>query len=959
LSILATLVLAASAVALTVPATAQLSPPWDGNPISAGLGPTYDEPWCADPAPGSSIANQQGAPLALMPVEAIACTLDGFQAEAEAAGIPERMSYRVIGQSEAGRQLYGVVVNALETPEQQRDYDRWLSLRSLLFTDPARAQSRLAQWGEHVKLPIFVEANIHGGEEEGTDAIMQVIRDLTTLPHGANETVDELLDHAVLVVIPTTNPDGRFLGTRANGNGLDMNRDLLVQSQAEIRANTAFQQEWRAPVGLAMHGYVNPTLIDGLTKPHNPGIDYDLFVKWNQPRLDTNEAALAVVGMGITRPVNQWNADAEDSPPPVGPPYAEGWDDWGPFYTQTYMAFYGVDSSTLEMCSGGAGCDGRFGSKRAQYVGFYSSAAFWLDNRNAILHDQAEIFRRGLTDAPRPNCCDDPLVAGRGFTEEQHNWMVPYPEAFVIPFDGRSPSGTAAEGVQRSDAEANRLVQWLLDNGIRVDRLRFPTTWNGTTFARDSYVVDLTQPMRGLALTALDEGQDISDRISQLYAPPGAWSHGQLWGADVVEIPAGDATFDPRTAPISDPNPLAGGVRGRRASWYSLTLRGVTEVRMVVDLLKAGIDAEVAEEPFVSDTGGPGPAGTLIFPADDATRAALQAAGEATGVFFDANRGDKPDTTALEESPRIAILVNNANPGRSDQSQSLRSIFGASDVEFVSTIAGASSLQNAPADPLTGFDVIYNAGQNYPGSATIAAAPTGATQVGTTVTIQTTGNHNLAAGSTVTIAGVAEPGYDGTFTVTSVLASNRFTYEAAASGLPASGGGTVTYTTARERLQAFFVAGGGYIGTSLSANNFAFLTGAGLVSTPLTQSSDSAGGGIARWDNAGVDGPITGGYSAQDFLYLPSNVTYFSAVPADGVVDGRYLPDTDAMFVAGLWLDRDPAAAGAPMAVHGETTVGSRYVGLASNPFSRMDAERAWLFVGQAAFWSNLTDEAA
>jgi transglutaminase-like putative cysteine protease len=64
------------------------------------------------------------------------------------------------------------------------------------------------------------------------------------------------------------------------------------------------------------------------------------------------------------------------------------------------------------------------------------------------------------------------------------------------------------------------------------------------------------------------------------------------------------------------------------------------------------------------------------------------------------------------------------------------------------------------------------------------------------------------------------------------------------------------------------------------------------------------------------------------------------------------------MFVAGLWLDRDPAAAGAPMAVHGSTTVGSRYAGLASNPFSRGDAEREWLFVGQAALWSNLTDEA-
>lgn len=948
LSIAISLALAAPAFALAGPAGAQLAPPWSGDPISAGLGPTYGETWCADAVPGSSIANQQGAPLALMPQEAIGCTLDGFLAEATAAGIPRRMSYSVIGTSEAGRDLYGVVVNALETFRQRRDFARWGILRATMLDHPQFARSRLEAWGEDVKLPIFVEANIHGDEEEGTDAIMQVIRDLVTTPYGVNPEIDDLLDHAILIVIPSQNPDGRFAGTRGNGNGLDMNRDLLVQSQAEIRANVALQQRWLAPVGLAMHGYVNPTLIDGLTKPHNPGIDYDLFVKWNQPRLDANEAALAAAGMGITRPVNQWGTDADETPP-VGPPYAEGWDDWGPFYTQTYMAFYGVDSSTLEMCRTGPACDGRFGSKRAQYLGFYSSADYWLGNRGEILHDQTDIFRRGVTGAARPTCCDDPDIAARGFTPDQHDWMVPYPEAFVIPFDGAG---------QRSDAEANRLVRWLLDNGIQVHRTTSTYAWGGTTFPRGSYVVWMDQAFRGLALTALDEGQDISERITQLYAPPGAWSHGALWGADVVEVPTRDASFRPRTFRVRAPTPLTGGVRPGSADWYSLTLRGVSEVRAVLDLLRAGIDGELAEEAFTSTSGGPSPAGTVIFPDDGATVASLRATGRAAGVVFERNLGAEPATTQLDEAPRIAILVNNANPPRSDISQSLRSIFGATSAGFVSTVAGAGSLQNAPVDPLAGFDVIYNAGQNFPGTTAIAAAPAGATQTGTTVTIQTTSpNHNVAAGSTVTVAGVGDPGYDGTFVVASVPTPSTFTYEAAISGLPASGGGTVAFTTARERLGAFFGAGGGYIGTSQSANNFAFLSGGGLVTTPLSPTSDQAGGGIARWTNEGVAGPLTGGYPAEDFLYLPSNVTFFSAVPADAVVDGRYLPDATSMFVAGLWRDRDPAAAGAPMIVHGGTTAGGRYLGLATNPLSRMDAEREWLLIGQAALWSNLTDE--
>lgn len=881
-SVAVTLALAASTIAISTPASAQLAPPWDGNPISAGLGPTYGEEWCA-PATGENVP--QGPPLALIPYAAVECSLDLFQEEAVAAGIPQRMEYSMIGQSALGRDLHGVVVNALETPAQQRDYDRWVRLREIMTTDPARAQSLLASWGENVKLPIFIEANIHGGEREGTDAIMQVIRDLVTTPYGEHPVVDSVLDHTILIVIPTTNPDGRVAGTRANSNGFDMNRDLLVQGQQEMQHNIALQQQWLAPVGLFMHGYVNPTLVDGLTKPHNPGYEYDLFLYWNQRRLDANEASLADIGRPIVRPVNDWNTNANSNPAqgPTGPAFAEGWDDWGPFYTQTYAAFFGVDGSTTEMCSNAA-CGGRFGSKREQYILFYSSADFWVENRQDILTDQFEIFRRGVTDAERPNCCDDPLLAGRGFTEDQHNWMVEYPKAVVIPFVG-GPAGRVSphRGVQRSDAEANRLVDWLMFNGIDVRRTNQDFTWQGTTFPKKSYVVPMDQAMRGLALTALTAGQDISDRITQLYAPPGAWSHGYLWGADVVEVPRGDATFNPHTVPVNAVNELQGGVRGGGpADWYSVTLRGVSELRAVLDLLRSGVTGEIAEAPFVSTTGGPTPAGSLIFPNDAATVEALNAAGSSAGVYFERNRNvAKPPTTALSRPPKVAMLVNNASPSESDTSWSLRRVFG-DDVDFVSVSAGANSLQNAAVDPLLDFDVIYNTGQNWP---------------------------------------------------------------------------TAANATARARLTAFFERGGGYIATNVSINTFAFLNGAGLLDGTLTRTQQGGSSGIARWTNEGTDGPVTGGFPSEDYLFVPSALGWFSEIPSDANVEGRYVAPVTDVLTAGLWRNRNSDAANAPMILSGTTTAGSRYLAYATNPFSRGDFERAWPLIGQAALWSNLTDE--
>ena len=200
---------------------------------------------------------------------------------------------------------------------------------------------------------------------------------------------------------------------------------------------------------------------------------------------------------------------------------------------------------------------------------------------------------------------------------------------------------------------------------------------------------------------------------------------------------------------------------------------------------------------------------------------------------------------------------------------------------FVSMLAGANSIQNAANDPLAGIDVIYNTGQAFPGTGNTITA-TGANEVGNTVTITTTANHNLQPGATVTIAGVGVADYNGTWVVATVPTNTTFTYTNPTAGLAASGGGTVA-TQTRARLNAFFARGGGYVGTAVSATNFTFLSGAvpALVTSPFTLTSSGAGGGITTWDNVGgASSPITGGYPATDYLFMPSNVTYFTATPA-------------------------------------------------------------------------------
>ena len=89
----------------------------------------------------------------------------------------------------------------------------------------------------------------------------------------------------------------------------------------------------------------------------------------------------------------------------------------------------------------------------------------------------------------------------------------------------------------------------------------------------------------------------------------------------------------------------------------------------------------------------------------------------------------------------------------------------------------------------------------------------------------------------MTVAGVAVAGYNGTFTVTAVPATNRFSYELAVVRPARLRRRDRDLHRARDRLAAFFADGGGYIGTSVSGTNFTFLTNGGLTAGTFTQGS--------------------------------------------------------------------------------------------------------------------------
>ncbi|HEX6685321.1 MAG TPA: M14 family zinc carboxypeptidase [Candidatus Limnocylindrales bacterium] len=679
----------------TNPARAEIAPPWCGTP----------EPDAAASLPDGTQPTHPAGSFPHIPHYAIGCTLESIAARSDG-----RMAVQVVGRSALGRDMFLVTINALDTPRQRREFHAWQQVRKVALSDPAAGQRLLDRFGDEVKVPLFIQAGIHGNEYEGVDASMRIIERLATTPYGTDAEVDRILDHAVVLVNVIQNPDGRIAGTRANGNGFDLNRDYLTQSQPETRASVGIIQEWLPPDVLDLHGYVTPTLVEGTTKPHNPSIEYDLWLRWNQSRIDANEAALASVGLDITVPIDDWCADGGPPGPsglcsdgnPPGPAVAEGWDDWGPFYTAMYAQHIGLNASTVEMCNRtDFACAlpgttlppeklGRLGSRLAQYTVAWSTLLFDVANRDDLLSDQLTFYRRGVQNAPRPECCPPPF-------DEANNWMHEYPTAFVIPM------GTG----QRSEVEANRLVDWLLTNGVVVEEAKQAFTFAGRQYEAGSYVIPMAQARRGLVDTALGIGVDISDDIGQLYAPPAAWSHGFLWGADVVLIPRG-AQFAPQTNRVNRSSHLTGGVEPGVASGYALVVDSPTAVRTLNQLVGQGVPAQLATSSFGSATGGVLPAGSVLFPADAQTKVKLAAAGRANDLWFHRITGSTamPALEAIDRVPRVLVLTGAAN----------QDVWVLRNLGFPTDFISTAALNSAPEDPLPAYDLIWNTGA-YPAAA--------------------------------------------------------------------------------------------------------------------------------------------------------------------------------------------------------------------------------------------------
>lgn len=624
----------------------------------------------ADPADASI---NRGA----LPYAEIASTVNQLMAESD------RISAQVVGNSVQGRDIQLVTVTSPETADETAQQMAW---KQQIKNEPATAATDQALLDGY-KVPIWFNGNIHGNEWEGADIIMNYVEALVTSDDPA---IVEMLDSYRFYFTVTNNPDGRVNGTRANAEGFDANRDMITGVTPEARVIRDLAGIIQPTFYIDLHGYTSVLQIEPCGPPHGENYEYDLFLPHAYSAALAIEEAVTDANIEGNTYLAEDGSVTTENTGKIKIPYRDirsGWDDWPPLFTPQFLAYQGAVTNTVELPHGRSGDQPRNTeiNNEVGRVTVESAVEYFDTNSQDLLKNQIEIFSRGDAGEPLQTIPANPDPAD--YPGIPHEWIdiwneadvygAEFPRAYVIPVDDQ----------QRSATDAARLVDQLIANGVEVSQATTPITAGDTTYAAGSYVVDMHQPLRGMANVLLADGSDITERVPDMY-DMSAWSLALLWGADVFAIGSTqDASLDGVTLEAVTAA-LPTGSAPADASYLELATAGAAEYQAINVLLNQGIAVSAFDDGSV-----------IIANSGDSKAAAATVAAE-YGVQFTASTGARLLTENSEGLKSLRVAYS----GNQDDRKTLERL-GFTNLQHVST----SSLAENPA-LLDGADVLWVGG---------------------------------------------------------------------------------------------------------------------------------------------------------------------------------------------------------------------------------------------------------
>ncbi|MSS63224.1 Ig-like domain-containing protein [Velocimicrobium porci] len=337
--------------------------------------------------------------------------------------------------------------------------------------------------------------------------------------------VKDLLKNVFFIVVPEENADARTVNTRQNGNGFDLNRDNMFQTQVETQNMARMIASWNPATFIELHGFVSGFQIEPCSPTHEPNIEYDLFAK-NGIHAGEAFGNVAIANNdsfnSYAMPLRDYMTEDENGKPC----WVSPWDDMSTSYTPQYSLLHGTVAFTIEVPKGNEE------ATKALTYGLIGQGKYVADHKDEFFLNQLEGYRRGIEniddDANRPwyvDIYDNQGAEADAFRPKYKENDNFFPEYYVIPLDAKYQKNTDA---------AYEMGEFLLRNGVKLHKLNKDVKVGNTTYKKGSYVVNMHQAKRNVANGALYDGVLITGWTDLYSEPITAFSQCRGFDCDVI-----------------------------------------------------------------------------------------------------------------------------------------------------------------------------------------------------------------------------------------------------------------------------------------------------------------------------------------------------------------------------------------------------------------------------------------
>ncbi len=599
------------------------------------------------PTPAAHFGFEIGAEGRLVAMDAVERYFERVAASSDRVVLTE------LGPTTEGRRTVAAIISS---PDNIRKLDQIRDVNQRLADPRLLADADAPALIASQPVVVAIGCSIHASEVGATQAANELLYDLATAADD-DPAIAAILDHVVLVLIPSLDPDGyrrvaewydTHRGTPFDGSplpgldhpyaGHDINRDAFMMNLAENR-NLArfFYTEWHPQVFLTMHQMET----DG---PR-------FFAPPNADPIDPNEDPLlwreaGLLGGAITLELAQAGRQGVVSNA-IYDYYWPGYEDSAPLGHNTICLLTEVASarvaSSIEIPANALRADLKGLRDLEPHINYPDP---WPGGRWTLrdIVDYDLTAARGLLRAAafyRADLVRNFYEMGRRAVAAGENGG---PFAFILPAEQRDP------------AAARKMEELLLQGGVEIFRTLEPFRADGDPYPAGADVILLAQPYRAYVKTLLEPQHYPTTRaadgsIERPYDVTG-WTLPAQMGVDVRQI---ERWFEaPTMSRLNEAVIPPARVWGEsRPSFYVVDARGVAGAIAANRLLSASRDVSWTSAPFAAG-GYTYPAGSLLVDPSREVQNAVETLARTYGLRADGVRGRRPEATPIARA-RVAL----------------------------------------------------------------------------------------------------------------------------------------------------------------------------------------------------------------------------------------------------------------------------------------------------------------